>query len=326
MKVTIYSAYNFEKAYLEKASNNKHQLMFIQESLGKDTTNLAEGSLAISIFTDDDANEKIIEALYKTGVKYIALRSVGYDHVDLKKCRELGIKVANVPVYSPFSVAEHAVTLILCLNRKIKLGQELIKNNDFRLDQLVGFDMKNKTIGIIGTGNIGSVFARIINAFGCKLLAFDVKENENLKKEIAIKYVPLDELCRNSDIISLHCPLNDSTRHLLNKDKFKIMKDGILIVNTSRGAVINTQDLYQALENGKIAGAGLDVYEFEKGLFFKDHGQIKDELFRKLQAKTNVIITGHQGFLTSEALENIANTTIYNLDCWAEGEKSPNEI
>jgi D-lactate dehydrogenase len=326
MKITVYSAHGFDRPYLEMATQGKHQLIFIEEMLNEKTALLAKDSDAVCLFSADIANEKVIELLHQIGVKYIVLRMAGYDNVDLKKCRELKIKVANVPKYSPFAIAEHAMMLILCLNRKIKLSQELMKQHDFRLDQLIGFNMKNKTIGIVGTGKIGAAFAKIASGFGCNLLAFDVKENEVLKTEIGVKYVSLDELCQTSDIISLHCPLNDSTKHLLNKNKFAMMKDGVFIINTSRGGVINTEDLLAALDNKKIAAAGLDVYEFEKGLFFEQHQQVDDKLFNVLQAKSNVIITGHQAFLTKEALENIADTTIYNLDCFNKGKISENEI
>ena len=326
MKIIVYSSHKFDRPYLEKVLQDKHQLTFTEKSLDETTANLAQNHSAICIFASDNGSAKVLEQLHKVGVKYIAIRAAGYDNVDLKKCHELGIKVANVPEYSPFAIAEHAMTLLLCLNRKIKLSQELIEKNDFRLDQLIGFDMNSKTIGIIGVGKIGSTFARIAHGFGCKLLAFDVEENEVLKKEIGIKYVSLDELCKNSDVISLHCSLNASTQHLLDKNKFSLMKGEAFIINTSRGGVINTKDLLEALENKKIAAAGLDVYEFEKGLFFENHQEVNDELFATLNAKSNVIITAHQAFLTVEALTNIATATAYNIDCWDKGESSSNEI
>ena len=328
MKITIFSTHEFEKPYLLKAAQNKYQLNFVTENLNEKTVNLAQGSEAVALFTADDASATVVESLHNFGVKHIALRSVGFDHVDLKKCHELGIKVANVPEYSPFSVAEHAMTLALCLNRKIKLGQKLAANGDFRLDQLVGFDMNQKTIGIIGTGKIGATFAKIASGFGSELIAYDVKENDALKKEMKIRYVTLDELCAKSDIISLHCPLNSSTKHLLNREKFSLMKREAIIINTARGPVINTKDLLEALDQNRIGAAGLDVYEFEKGLFFNDHSSsgIRDETFRSLQERPNVLITGHQGFLTMEALTNIAETTIYNLDCWDRKQSSKNEL
>jgi D-lactate dehydrogenase len=326
MKTLVYSIHSFDQPYLEKAAFNKHQFTFTNQSLSENTANLAKGYEAICIFTADDANEKTLELLYDNSIKHIAIRAAGHDNVNLEKCHQLKIKVANAPQYSPFAIAEHAMTLILCLNRKINLSQELGKKHDFRLDNLIGFDMKGKTIGIIGTGRIGATFARIANGFGCKLLAFDIAQNELLKKEINIRYVSLEELCKNSDIISLHCPLNNSTKHLLNQNQFAIMKDGVFIINTSRGSIINTKDLLTALNSKKIGGAGLDVYEFEKGLFFENHQQINDELFNQLQANPNVIITPHQAFLTNEALKNIADTVIYNLDCWSNNRASINEI
>ncbi len=327
MKTIFYSTHGFDRPYLEKEIKNKNLFTFTSKALSKETVNLAKEHQIASLFTSDDASAEVLESLQKIGVKYLALRSAGHDHVDLKKCHEFGITVANVPQYSPYSVAEHAMTLILCLNRKIKQSQELIKQNDFRLDDLVGFEMKGKTIGIIGTGKIGAIFAQIASGFGCNLLACDTIENEELKQKLQIKYVALDELCKNSDIITLHCPLNDSTKHLLNKDNFWLMKNNVMIINTARGAVINTKDLLVALENKTVAAAGLDVYEFEKNLFFEKHeGALDDELFNLLQKKPNVIITGHQAFLTEEALSNIVKTTIYNIDCFAKNQKSENEI
>ncbi len=328
MKTIIYSAHKFDQPYLEMATKNKHDFIFTEEFLSKETVNLAQGCQAASLFISDNATDKILESLYKVGVRYITLRSAGCDHIDLKKCHKLGIKVANIPNYSPFAIAEHAITLMLCLNRKIKLSQDLIKKGDFRLDQLIGFDMKDKTIGIMGVGRIGSAVARIAyHGFGCKILGFDIKENKALKEDIDIRYVSIDELCQNSDIISLHFPITNLTKHILHKDKFALMKDEVLIVNTSRGGVIKTEDLLDALNNNKIKAAGLDVYEFEQELFFKHHKKhVSDPLFNALEAKPNVIMTSHQSFLTDEALQNIAKTTVYNLDCWEKGEVSEYEF
>ncbi len=328
MKTIIYSTHNFFRTFLEKSTTQNQELFFTDQGLNLETAKLANGFECVCLFTNDDANSQVIEELHKNGVKYITIRAAGYDNVDLEKCQELRIKVANVAKYSPYAVAEHAVTLTLCLNRNIKLSQKLITKNDFRLDQLIGFDMNTKTVGIIGTGKIGSVFANIINGFGCKILAYDVEENQELKNNLNIEYVTLDELCKNSDIISLHCPLNKSTEYLLDKEKFSIMKDGVFIINTARGKVINTQDLITALDNGKIGGAGLDVYEFEKDLFFQDHSndKINDDLFNNLQNRDNVIITAHQAFLTAQALQNIADTTIYNIESFEKDQKSDNQL
>ncbi len=225
-------------------------------------------------------------------------------------------------------MAEHAVTLLMALNRKLNLSQELIGSNDFRLDGLTGFDVHEKTIGIVGLGKIGEVFARIMNGFGCKLLCYDPNPNKELEKQLNIKFVKFDDLCSQSDIISIHCPLNSSTKHLFNKNTFALMKKGVFIINTARGPIINTLDLLIALDAGIVGAAGLDVYEFEKGLFFHDHrsGRMQDKIFEKLRTYKNVIITGHQAFLTQTALKNIADTTAYNLNCFEKGIACENEL
>ena len=226
--------------------------------------------------------------------------------------------MANVPAYSPYAVAEHTVTLLLALNRKIILGQELMKKNNFSLDQLIGFDLHGKTVGIIGTGKIGAAFATIMKGFGCHLLAYDIQENKELIKATHIKYKSLAEVCKESDIISLHCPLNNETNCLFDKYIFSMMKKGNYFINTARGAIVNTLDLIAALENGTIAAAGLDVYENEKDIFFRNHlnNVIVDNVFDKLRSFPNVLITGHQAFLTYEALKGIAKTTFKNINDW----------
>ncbi len=328
MKTIIYSTHDFEETFLKTAALQKQELVFTKKALDIETVSLAKGFQCVCLFANDNANGQIIEELSKIGVKYIAIRAAGYDNVDLKKCQEFGIRVANVPQYSPYSVAQHAMTLTLCLNRKVKLAQKLVARHDFQLDQLIGFDINTKTIGIVGTGKIGSVFATIASGFGCRVLAYDIEENQELKNNLNIEYVSFDELCKNSDIISLHCPLNKSTEYLLNKEKFALMKDGVFIINTARGKIINTKDLIAALNSKKVGAAGLDVYEFEKNLFFQDHSKdnINDELFNDLQKRDNVMITGHQAFLTTQALENIASTTIYNIECFEKNQKSNNQL
>jgi len=327
MKTTIYSTFGFDKPYLQKAAGASHQLVFTPTSLDINTVKLAHGSQAVALFTSDNGNSEVIEQLHNIGVKYIALRSVGYDHIDIKKCNELGIKVANVPYYSPHAVAEMAVCLLLCAVRKIKASQNSIEKNDFRIDNLIGFDLNGKTIGIIGTGKIGSVFAKIMQGFGCNLIAYDILQNESLKNS-GVNYVSLDELCQKSDIISLHCPLKQDTKYLLNQNIFAKMKTGVIIINTARGGVINTPALLSAIDSGIVGGAGLDVYENEKGLYFYDHSgkKLEDKLFERLKHNDKVILTAHHSFLTAEALDNIANTTIYNLDCWEKNINSKNEL
>ncbi|NHN24773.1 2-hydroxyacid dehydrogenase [Flavobacterium jejuense] len=328
MKTLVYSTHDFDKSFLKKAAKNKHKLTFSELPLNDTSAKLANGFEAVALFTADKANKETLELLHKNGIRYIALRSVGYDHVDLKKAKQLELKVANVPNYSPYASAEHAVTLLLSLNRKILLSQELMYKNDFRLDELVGFDLHGKTIGIIGTGTIGTVFTKIMHGFGCKLMGYDILENKALINQTNIKYTSFEELCQSSDVISIHCPLNDATNYLLDKKAFQLMKKGVIIINTARGGIINTLDLMEALDNGIVAAAGLDVYENEKGIYFKDlsSSNIHDELFEKLRSYANVLLTGHQAFLTKEALQGIAETTISNLSEWTENGISKNDL
>lgn len=328
MKTLVYSTHGFDKPFLEKASTTKHELVFSNLPLKETSANLAKGCEAVALFTADKANEEVLHLLHQNGVQFIALRSAGYDQVDLKKAKQLGIKVANVPAYSPYAIAEFAVTLLLTLNRKILLGQELFKNNDFRLDKLVGFDLHGKTIGIIGTGTIGTAFAKIMHGFGCKLIGYDILENKELINQTKIRYTSFEELSQVSDVISIHCPLNEATQYLFDKKAFQQMKKGVMIINTARGGIINTSDLLDALDDRTISAAGLDVYEKEKGIFFNDlsGSKIKDELFEKLRSYPNVLLTGHQAFLTNEALQGIVATTIENLSEWSQKGTSKNDL
>ena len=229
MKIFVYSAHRFEKSFLEKASQGKHQLEFSVYALDINTVKLSKGFEAILLFTSCDASAEVLEKLYENGIRFIALRSVGYNHIDLDKAKALGIKVANVPAYSPYAIAEHSAALLMALNRKIVFGQKLMQKNDFSLDQLIGFDLHGKTVGIVGTGKIGSAFANIMNGFGCKLLGYDVQENAALINQTNIDYVSLEDLCQQSDVISLHCPLNSKTKCLFDKKLFLLMKNFIII-------------------------------------------------------------------------------------------------
>jgi D-lactate dehydrogenase len=328
MKTLVYSSHPFEKSFLENAAQPTIDLTFTDLVLNLTSVKLSNGFETVVLFTADLATTEVIEQLHKNGVKYIALRSAGYDHVDLKKTTELGIKVANVPNYSPFSIAEHSVLLLLSLVRKLTKGQALMKKNDFRLDELIGFDLNGKTIGIIGTGAIGSAFARIIHGFGCRLIACDPMENKALVEQTKIQYTTFENVCKTADVISLHCPLNAETKYLFKQTAFEKMKKGMILLNTARGGMINTKDLLTALNDGTIAGAGLDVYEHEKGIFFENHenSMISDPLFEILRTHPNVIITGHQAFLTKEALQGIAETTICNLVEWSNNGTAKNEL
>lgn len=328
MKVLVYSIMGYDKPFLKKAAHGNHELVFTGQSLNKSTVIFAKGFDAVSLFTSDDASEAILEKLYSYGVKYIALRSVAHDHVDLARARSLAMKVANVPTYSPHAVAELAVGLVLALIRKLVFGQTLMQIGDYRLDHLVGFNLYGKTVGIIGTGKIGASFARIMHGFGCTILAYDMDENKELINEIPIAYASLEEVCKNSDILSVHYTHNITTAYLFNKSIFSIMKKGVLFINTADGRLVNTEDLVEAVENKTLSAVGLDVYEKEKPIFFQDHtdAPISDALFLKLRSYPNVLITGHQGFLTNEALEAVAHTTIANLNAWAYNGISENEV
>ncbi|WP_439152276.1 2-hydroxyacid dehydrogenase [Winogradskyella sp.] len=329
MKVLVYSAREFEIPYLESANSHKHKLTFLKEALSSKTAIKAVGYDAISIFSADEACFLTIEKLKDFGVKYITLRSVGYDNVNLRAALRLGIKVANVPAYSPFAIAEHAVALLLALNRKLIESNRRVSQFNFNLNQLVGFDLNEKTIGIIGTGRIGAVMSKIMHGFGCELLGYDIETNYELVNKYNMTYNSLANLCAESDIISIHVPLNEDTHHLINEDLISEMKDGVVIINTARGAVLNTNHIIDGLKSRKIGALGIDVYENEKGVFFKDYSldvPIDDNMIIKLNALPNVLITGHHAFLTEEALTNIAETTIYNLNCWEQRINSENEL
>lgn len=318
MKVAVYSSHNFEKEFLVSANKTKHDLLFINTRLTKDTYSLAKGCEAVSLFVGDDASATILTKLAKIGIKYLALRSVGFNHVDLNAATNLNLLVARVPAYSPNSVAEHTIALILGLNRKLIKANTRIHQNNFSLDDLVGFDLVGKTVGIIGTGKIGSIVAQILNGFGCSVLAYDKIENQYLIKKHKITYTTLADLYKRSDIISLHIPLNPETKYIINKNSIAQMKEGVMLINTSRGALVDTNKVIKGLKTKQIGYFGMDVYEKEEFLFFEDHSKdiLQDDTFARLMAFNNVLITGHQAFLTQEALKNIAETTIYNLDCF----------
>ena len=328
MKVAIYSTKKYERIYLEKSNRGKHDFLFIEESLSTRTAELAKGYSAISIFTNDDASAASLQKLAKLNIQSIATRAAGYDNIDLLEAEKLNLNVTNVPEYSPYAIAEHTIAMILAMNRKIVQADRQVKNYNFALDDLIGFDLHGKTVGIIGLGKIGSIVAKILNGFGCKLLAYDVVENKELVAAYGMEYVSLGKLCKLSDVITLHSPLNDHTRYIINKSNLQLMKKGVMIVNTGRGGLINTTDALNALQEGKIGYLGLDVYEKEKGLFFYDHSNEipQDDLFARLLTYKNVLITGHQAFLTETALENIADTTVYNLDCFQKSQRSTHEL
>lgn len=328
MKTAVFSTHEFEQPYLLKAANDSHELIFISTSLNKETAILAKGCQAISIFVNDLADQATLEKLSTIDVRYIALRSAGYNNIDLEAAKLLGLKVARVASYSPSAIAEHAVALMLVLNRRLIQAYNQIQLFNFSLDGLVGFDMKTKTIGIIGTGKIGSQVARILYGFGCRIVAYDIIENQTLKYELKVEYVSLPELFAQSDIITLHTPLTSTNHYLIRKETLAQMKKGVMLINTARGGLLNTTDVIAALESGIIGYLGIDVYEHEEGLFFEDHSQdsLHDQTISSLMTFKNVLITGHLAFLTTTALENIAKTTIQNLHCFTTSTQSDNTL
>ena len=328
MKTAVFSTYKFERDYLISSNNGKHELKLLELHLSIDTVDLAGGCEVVSIFVSDDASAPVLEKLSKQGIKFLVLRSAGYNHVDLAAAKNLSIKVARVPDYSPYAVAEHTVALMLALNRKLIRAHNRVMEQNFALDGLVGFDMNGKTVGIIGTGKIGSVVAKIMNGFGCRILVHDKIENTELKNKYDVTYTDYETLLKESDIITLHVPLTTETKYLIDKNCISKMKRGVMLINTSRGALINTKDVIKSLKTGQIGYLGIDVYEEESGLFFEDHSGdiLQDDIIARLMTFNNVLITSHQGFLTDTALKNIADTTIYNLDCFANSSDNKNAI
>jgi D-lactate dehydrogenase len=329
MRVVVFDTHNFDKAALTEANHSSlHDLTFLETRLTHKTAILASGFEAVCSFVNDCIDADTLSVLKNGGTRLIALRSAGFNHVDLKAAQSCGIKVVRVPEYSPFAVAEHTVALILALSRKIHRSYNRIKELNFSLDGLVGFDLHGKTVGIIGTGRIGATFAKIMNGFGCQVLAFDTNQNISLSKELNFSYVPLDELLAKSHIVSLHLPLNPSTRHIIDKRAFSLMRTDSILINTGRGALVETTSLIDALKHQRIAGAGLDVYEEEEGIFFQDLSEsgLQDDVLARLITFPNVIITSHQAFLTKEALKKIAETTLHSLTCFEKGLPLENEV
>ncbi len=314
MRIAVFSTKSYDKTYLDASNSGRHELVYLEPRLDISTVPAAVGAEAVSIFVNDVADDKVIAALSKLDVKLIALRCAGFNNVDLEAAKLHGISVARVPEYSPHSVAEHAVALMLTLNRKIHRASARVREANFSLDGLMGFDLYGKTVGLIGTGKIGLCLAKIMLGFGCKVLAFDPIPSQQCK-DAGVIYVSLPELYKASDIVSLHCPLTPQTHHLIDESAITKMKRGVMLINISRGAVIDTRAIIRGLKSGAIGSLGLDVYEEEENLFFRDLSSavIHDDVFARLLTFPNVVITGHQAFFTHEALTEIANTTIANI-------------
>lgn len=328
VKVALFDAKPYDREYFEKVNQDYgFNIKYFTSHLNGETVNLTEGFECICIFVNDEVGAEVAEHLYHKGVKLIALRSAGYNNVDLPAVYKK-IHVVRVPAYSPHAVGEHAVALMLALNRKTHKAYYRIRENNFAINGLMGFDMYGKTAGIIGTGRIGQVVIRILNGFGMKVLAYDSYPNLSLAKDLNFTYTDLEELYNRSDIISLHCPLTKETYHLIDRQSIACMKDEVMIINTSRGQLIDTRALIEGLKSGKIGCAGLDVYEEESDYFFEDLSQtyIADDVLARLLTFNNVLITSHQGFFTREALLNIATTTLENIKLFFTGGALPNEI
>lgn len=329
MKLAIFSAYSFERRSLELALGTEYELKFFENRLSEQTAELAAGCAAASIFINDDASAAVLRKLAAGGTRLLALRSAGYNHVDLSAANELNLTVSRVPAYSPYAIAEHTVALMLALNRRLIRAHHRITDLNFSLDGLVGFDMHGKTVGIIGTGKIGRVCTDILHGFGCHLLGYDLHPDEEWAKGRGLRYAPLTEVLAAADIVTLQLPLTDATHHLIDAQAIASMKPGVMLINTSRGGLVDTPAAIAGLKSGQIGYFGLDVYEEENGLFLEDHSDedlLQDETITQLMTFRNVLITSHQAFLTRTALENIATTTAENVRAFAAGERSGNEV
>ncbi|GAA4880782.1 2-hydroxyacid dehydrogenase [Ferrimonas pelagia] len=326
-KIAVFSTKPYDKAFLDRANTpTRMQLDYFETRLKRESVKLVEGYDAVSCFVNDIVDESVLQCLVDMGISLIVLRCAGFNNVDLAAAQRLGVQVSRVPSYSPESVAEHAVAMMLALNRKINKAYNRVKEHNFDLDGLMGFNMQQATIGVIGTGKIGLAALRALRGFGSTLLCHDPYPND--EAAALADYVPLDTLFRTCDIISLHCPLMESTYHLIDKTSIAQMKDGVMLINTSRGALLNAQDALDGMKQGKIGYLGLDVYELEGELFFRDLSDrvMHDDVFGLLLSYHNVLVTGHQGYFTREALTEIAQTTLNNVEAHFSGRRTGNEL
>lgn len=316
MKIGVFSTKSYDQEFFEKFKiQYDFEFTYLKERLNIETVHLATGFEAVCIFVNDKLDEATLKVLSENGVKLVALRCAGYNNVDLDAAKKYNIVVVRVPAYSPESVAEHAVALILTLNRKTHIAHKRVAQDNFSIKSLKGFNLFGKTIGVIGTGKIGAAFIRIMKGFGCEIVAFDIMKSEELIA-LGVKYLPIEEVFSSSDILSLHCPLTPKTKYLINRDSLKLMKEEVMIINTSRGAAINTRDVIESLKKNEIGAVGLDVYEKEAGVFFEDfsNSKLTDDLLIELRSFPNVLITSHQAFFTEEAMTEITKTTLDSID------------
>lgn len=321
MRTLLYSSQTYDReSFLAADVPSDVELHFQPARLTLDTVALADQYEVVCAFINDDLGATVLERLAAGGTRLIALRSAGFNHVDLPAAKRLDLEVVRVPAYSPHAVAEHAVALIMSLNRHLHRAYNRTRDGDFTLHGLTGFDLVGKTVGVVGTGQIGATFARIMAGFGCRLLAYDPCPAEQVEA-LGARYLPLEQVLAESQIISLHCPLNEHTRHLINRQSLSGMQRGAMLINTGRGALVDTPALIEALKSGQLGYLGLDVYEEEAQLFFEDRSDLplQDDVLARLLTFPNVVVTAHQAFLTREALGAIAQTTLDNIRCWAAG-------
>lgn len=327
-KIAFFDTKPYDKTFFDKTNEEYgFDIRYYKGHLNENNVVLTQGADAVCIFVNDIVNAKIIRVLVDNGVKLLALRSAGFNNVDLKAAAGK-LPVVRVPAYSPYAVAEYALTLMLSLNRKVHRAYWRTRDGNFSLHGLMGFDMHGKTAGIIGTGKIARILIQILRSFGMNILAYDIYPDTKIAEELQFTYTTLAELYHHSDIISLHCPLTDQTRHMINEDSIAAMKDNVMIINTGRGQLIRTEDLIEGLKNKKIGAAGLDVYEEEGPYFYEDKSDkiIDDDTLARLLSFNNVIVTSHQGFFTTEALKNISETTLKNIQDFVAGKPLENEI
>ena len=328
MKTAVFSTRRYDKSLLTQANSEAgHELVFLQDRLTHDTAALAAGCAAVCVFVNDNVDAEVLALLAAQGTRLVATRSTGYNHVDAAAAARLGIEVVRVTDYSPHSVAEFAVGLLLAVNRKIARASVRTRDGNFELDGLMGFDLHGKTVGVVGTGKIGTIFARIMRGFGCTVLGHDPQPNP-VFNAIGGRYVAAQELMAQSDVVSLHCPLTEHTRHIVNAQTLAGAKRGAILVNTSRGALVDTEAAIQALKTAQLGGLAIDVYEQEASLFFQDLSStiITDDVIQRLVSFPNVIVTGHQAFFTQEAIGQIMQTTIASISAFERGEALVNRI
>lgn len=322
-KVAMFDTKPYDKIWFDRLNDDRYEIHYFEGKLTTDTVSLTKGYDVVCAFVNDDIDKEVVEQMCENGVKLLAMRCAGYSNVDIKAASGK-LKIARVPAYSPYAVAEFAMGLLLTLNRKLHKAYNRTREYNFNINGLTGMDLYGKTVGVIGTGKIGQVFVNICRGFGMRVLAYDIFPNNSLGYE----YVDLDTLFRDSDVISLHCPLTEQTNHIIDEDAISKMKEHCYIINTSRGGLIDSRALLDALRERRIGGAGLDVYEEEAEFFFEDHSEkgITDATLALLSAMPNVIITSHQAFLTEEALSNIAKVTFENMDAFFAGSSLFNEV